>query len=65
MSAVMHSKGWRLQSRVQTAYKLYSNRGQKGFCHLFFVDAQKPTLRDNVGKGKGHNEEEKALDLYH
>ena len=31
----------------------YSNRGQKGFCHPFFVDARKSTLKDNVGKGKG------------
>ena len=25
----------------------------KTFCHLFFVDARKPTLRGNLGKGKG------------
>ena len=55
MSAVMHSKGCRLQSRVQTAYRLYITiiEGKKGFATHFLLMPESPPLEIMWEKGKG------------
>ena len=54
MSAVMHSKGWRLQSRVHTAHcLLYSIEGKKAFATYFLLMPESPPLEIMWEKGKG------------